>query len=483
MYDDNGYAGIPDELPSGYGYADSQPATVHSNMETAKAAQLLEPRISYAMTTASDGRGSVQQQGHADHMAGYSRQDAHTRPSNMAARQSFPTPQAPRARIVGPRGFQASGRHTTPTNAISMRARSTEERIPEGVPRAVRFDDLPGNALDGDDDGALGADYGLTAEEKSAKKKAREDKKAQAAASRASTKQRKSAEKSTSKEALRGWQQAAQLGLRFDKGRGKWYRDVKVAAAAAVTPEEKPQDERPMLSLNAKGPAVKRLQRLLAKKGFPAGNSGTFDAAVRQQVVAFQNSVGLNAEGKVGAETWEALLPTDKEAPPTDTSGGRTVRQYQDGAVAILSGPVPTGAAAGVVLSSSKFPDVVAALKADVEEGYGPFPLPALTPAPANWDFKLGKMKSGFTLDVAALEKQLTKVAGKFTPSGKSSAADEAMPGAAEQESAGGSEAKPTNWLLIGGIAASVLVVGGLFFAFSGSSEKKSTPAPSGEKE
>ena len=119
MYDDNGYAGIPDELPSGYGYADSQPATVHSNMETAKAAQLLEPRISYAMTTASDGRGSVQQQGHAYHMAGYSRQDAHTRPSNMAARQSFPTPQAPRARIVGPRGFQASGRHTTPTNAIT----------------------------------------------------------------------------------------------------------------------------------------------------------------------------------------------------------------------------------------------------------------------------------------------------------------------------------------------------------------------------
>jgi peptidoglycan hydrolase-like protein with peptidoglycan-binding domain len=363
-----------------------------------------------------------------------------------------------------------------------MRARSTEERIPEGVPKAVRFDDLPGNALDGDDDGALGADYGLTAEEKSAKKKAREDKKALAAADRASTKQLKAAEKNTSKEALRAWKQAAQLGLRFDKNRAKWYRDVKVAAAAPTAAAETSQADRPLLTLKAKGPAVKRLQILLAQKGFPAGKSGTFDAAVKQQVISFQNSVGLTAEGKVGAETWEALETTQKETTPTDSSGGRTVRQYQDGAVAILSGPVPTGAASGVILSAAKFPDVVAALKADVEEGYGPFPLPNLTPAPANWDFKLGKMKSGFTLDVAALEKQLTKVSGKFTPSGKSSAADEAMPGT-DMAPSGGSEAKPTNWLLIGGIAASVLVVGGLFFAFRSSSEKKSTPALAGEKE
>ena len=481
MYDDNGYAVIPDELPSGYGYADSQPATVHSNMETAKAAQLLEPRTPYSMTTTSDGRGSVQQQGHNYHMAGFSRQAANTRPSNMAARQSFPPPQAPRARVVGPRGFQASGRHTTPTDAISMRARSTEERIPEGVPKAVRFDDLPGNALDGDDDGALGADYGLTAEEKSAKKKAREDKKARAAADRASTKQLKAAEKNTSKEALRAWKQAAQLGLRFDKSRAKWYRDVKVAAAAPTAAAETSQADRPLLTFKAKGPAVKRLQMLLAQKGFPAGKSGTFDAAVKQQVIAFQNSVGLTAEGKVGAETWEALEPTLKETTPTDSSGGRTVRQFQDGAVAILSGAVPAGATKGVVLSASKFPDVVAALKTDVEEGYGPFPLLSLTPPPANWDFKLGKMKPGFSLDVAALEKQLTKVAGKFTPSGKSSPADEAMEGA--DQSAGIVEAKPTNWLLIGGIAASVLVVGGLFFAFSGSSDKKPTPAPSGETE
>lgn len=344
--------------------------------------------------------------------------------------------------------------------------------VSSGVPKAIRYEDLPEN-LSGEDDDALGADYGLSAEEKAAKKKAKEEAKARAAAEKAAGKQKKAAEKSAAKEALRGWQQAAQLGLRFDTARGKWYRDVKVGGAAI----EAKQDDRPLLVLKAKGPAVKRLQSLLAQKGFPAGSGGTFDSTVRQQVLAFQNSVGLEPDGKVGAETWEALEPTAK-----DVSGDRSVRQYQDGAVAILKGPRPAGAAAGVVLSSTKHKDTVAALKSDIDEAYGPFPLPNLTPPPANWDFKLGKTKPGFTLDMDKLEKQLTKAVSKFKPSGKAAAAEEApttdfMPGAGGPSS----EEKPTNWLLIGGIAAGVLVVGGLLIAFSGGDDKKSSSAAGGE--
>ena len=79
------------------------------------------------------------------------------------------------------------------------------------------------------------------------------------------------------------------------------------------------------------------------------------------------------------------------------------MRQYQDGAVAVLKGSVPSGASTGVVLSPSKFKDTVVALQSEIDEAYGPFALPSLTPPPANWDFKLGKMKPGFTLDLDSI--------------------------------------------------------------------------------
>ena len=472
MYDNNGYAGIPDELPGGYGYADSQPATVHSNMETAKTEQLFAPQTSNSTDSASQGRGSVQQYSNPQHMAGFPRQNPNLRPGSMPGRQVFPGQQAPRARVVGPRGFQASGRHTTPSNAISMRARQTEDPIPSGVPNALRFEDLPGNRVDDDDDNALGADYGLTADEKAAKNAAQAQKQAAAKAARGEKKAANVAGKAAEKSKVAAWQQAAQLGLRFDTARGKWYRDVKVASGGS----EVTQEERPLLVFKASGPAVKRLQKLLAEKGFPAGSSGTYDATVKQQVTAFQNSVGLTGDGKVGADTWEALSPTAK-APP----GGRTVRQYQDGAVAVLKGSVPSGASTGVVLSPSKYKDAVVALQSEIDEAYGPFPSSNLTPPPANWDFKLGKMKPGFTLDIDTITKEVKSASGKFLPSGKAAPAEEAGGTDMSASSGGGGatpeEEKPTNWLLIGGIAAGVLVVGGLFFAFSGGSEKKSTSA------
>jgi hypothetical protein len=147
--------------------------------------------------------------------------------------------------------------------------------------------------------------------------------------------------------------------------------------------------------------------------------------------------------------------------------------------VAVLKGSVPSGASTGVVLSPSKYKDAVVALQSEIDEAYGPFPLTSLTPPPANWDFKLGKMKPGFTLDIDKITKEVKSASGKFLPSGKAAPAEEAGGTDMSASSGGGGatpeEEKPTNWLLIGGIAAGVLVVGGLFFAFSGGSEKKST--------
>jgi hypothetical protein len=194
----------------------------------------------------------------------------------------------------------------------------------------------------------------------------------------------------------------------------------------------------------------------------------SFTETMRKQVIAFQNAVGVEADGKIGKDTWEALDPTSVEtSSESKAASGQVVRQYQDGAVAIIKGPVPSGAAKGAVLSPSKFPKVVSAIKAEVEENYNAFPLTALTPPPANWDFKLGKMKPGFTLDIAKLQKEITSAAGKFKPSGKAAAAPEAMPTSEGNEGSTTTEAAGPNWMLIGGIAAGVIVVGGLLWAFS----------------
>jgi hypothetical protein len=363
-----------------------------------------------------------------------------------------------------------------------MRARPSEQFVQAGVPKALRYEDLPENLDEYDD--ALGSDYGLTAEEKAAKKKAKEQKKATERAAREQKKATAAGLKAADKAKLRDWQQAAQLGLRFDQGRGKWYREVRISGVADIretTTVKETSSDRPVLVQGSKGASVKRAQKLLAEKGFPAGSDGIFTANMKKRVIDFQNATSLDADGKIGKDTWEALDPTIVEtSTETTAADGHTIRQYQDGAVAIMKGPVPSGAAKGAVLSPSKFPKVVAAIKAEVEENYNAFPLLNLTPPPANWDFKLGKTKPGFTLDVAKLQKEITAAAGKFKPSGKAAAAPEAMPTATDTTTSDTPPTSGPNWLLIGGIAASVLVVGGLVWAFAGSGSSDNKPAPAG---
>lgn len=64
----------------------------------------------------------------------------------------------------------------------------------------------------------------------------------------------------------------------------------------------------PTLRQGAKGFQVKRLQRLLAQRGFdPGGADGVFGHATENAVLAAQKAYGLIADGIAGPMTWHAL--------------------------------------------------------------------------------------------------------------------------------------------------------------------------------
>lgn len=65
----------------------------------------------------------------------------------------------------------------------------------------------------------------------------------------------------------------------------------------------------PLLRPGASGYQVKRLQRLLARRGFDPGTAdGDFGPATEQAVKAAQKAHGLEADGIAGPLTWHALL-------------------------------------------------------------------------------------------------------------------------------------------------------------------------------
>ena len=83
--------------------------------------------------------------------------------------------------------------------------------------------------------------------------------------------------------------------------------------AAWVPPSEhkakdKASSQNPTLQRGDSGYQVKRLQRLLAQRGFDPGTAdGTFGAATERSVKAAQAAHGLHADGVAGPLTWHAL--------------------------------------------------------------------------------------------------------------------------------------------------------------------------------
>jgi hypothetical protein len=74
----------------------------------------------------------------------------------------------------------------------------------------------------------------------------------------------------------------------------------------------------PMLATGSSGPAVVRLQGLLAAAGFAVSADGIFGPKTRAAVIAFQASRGLAADGMVGPKTWGALQGS---APASEGAG------------------------------------------------------------------------------------------------------------------------------------------------------------------
>jgi len=78
----------------------------------------------------------------------------------------------------------------------------------------------------------------------------------------------------------------------------------------------------PTLSRGSRGPAVRRLQTLLASKGFSLGPiDGIFGSKTEAAVKSFQSQAGLPATGIVDIATWTALGVSCGAVPPFPPAG------------------------------------------------------------------------------------------------------------------------------------------------------------------
>ena len=88
-----------------------------------------------------------------------------------------------------------------------------------------------------------------------------------------------------------------------------------------------------LLKIGSKGDAVRRLQQMLINLGYSCGASGAdgdFGQGTYNAVVSFQQSRGLQVDGVVGSETWNALGGTSSYQLLRMGSKGDAVRRLQE---------------------------------------------------------------------------------------------------------------------------------------------------------
>ncbi|MDX2214679.1 MAG: peptidoglycan-binding protein [Oculatellaceae cyanobacterium bins.114] len=97
-------------------------------------------------------------------------------------------------------------------------------------------------------------------------------------------------------------------------------------AQAQTNPSSPPTAiARPTLRLGNQGAAVTELQALLKLLGFyPGVVDGSFQSSTATAVIAFQQAAGLTADGIVGGNTWNRLLPSAATTTPATTPAAAT---------------------------------------------------------------------------------------------------------------------------------------------------------------
>jgi len=98
---------------------------------------------------------------------------------------------------------------------------------------------------------------------------------------------------------------------------------------AAGVPPEIPVEDRPMLENGDEGPDVVDLQRMLPR--FTGDIDGDFGNITEEAVRRYQTTRGLEVDGIVGDETWQALYDNKPPLPPPEPPpGALTAKQVAD---------------------------------------------------------------------------------------------------------------------------------------------------------
>lgn len=107
------------------------------------------------------------------------------------------------------------------------------------------------------------------------------------------------------------------------------------AGAPAPAPIGGGPGGRPVIRMGSSGPAVVEAQHALNGKGFAVGKAdGKFGPATTEGTRAFQRSVGVTADGVIGATTWARLLapPAAPAKLPAPATGRPTLQLGSTGA-------------------------------------------------------------------------------------------------------------------------------------------------------